>query len=84
MNNIKKPQNATPQNTLDLNLTPSKLNKQTRTYHENGINTKPPQLLPLNRAEQPQNKALLTQTQTVNNEKHAGLTSYGAQYDAKN
>lgn len=84
MNNIKKPQNTTPQNTPALNLTPSKLNKQTQTYHENGINTKPPKLLPLNEAKQPQNRTLLTQTRIINNEKHAKLTGYGAQYDAKN
>lgn len=84
MNSIKKPQNTTPQNTPDLKLTLRKLNKQTRAYRENGINTKPPQLLPLNGAEQPQNRTLLTQTRTVNNEKHAKLTGYNAQYDAKN
>lgn len=83
MNNIKKPQNTTPQNTPALKLTPSKLNKQTRAYHENGINTKPLQLLPLNRAEQPQNRTLLTRTRIVNKEKHAKLTSYDAQHDAK-
>lgn len=83
MNNIKKPQNTTPQNTPALKLTLRKLNKQTRAYHKNGINTKPPQLLPLNEAKQPQNRTLLTRTQTVNNKKHAKLTSYGAQHDAK-
>lgn len=84
MNNIKKPQNTTPQNTLALKLTLRKLNKQTRAYHKNGINTKPPNLLPLNETERPQNKTLLTRTRIVNNEKHAKLTGYDAQYDAKN
>ena len=84
MNNIKKPQNTTPQNTPALKLTPSKLNKQTQAYHENRINIKPPQLLPLNGAKLPQNKILLIPTRIVNNEKHAKLTSYDAQYDAKN
>ena len=84
MNNIKKPQNTTPRNTPDLKLTLRKLNKQTQAYHENGINTKPPKLPPLNDGKQPQNRALLTPTRIVNNEKHAKLTSYYAQYDAKN